>query len=129
MLGSSSRPAGSVVELASGIDALYCSGRAEVSVAVFNTLEANRQAAEALDVPVEVTLAGEVFEVEPRAFGRYRYRLKHSAGLFGVTPSVKLPTFYFQPNAEYLHGAGELRTLAFFDRLGRYLARGPVDWG
>jgi hypothetical protein len=114
--------------LCSGVDALYLSGRSELSPLLFEVLEERRQSAEAADEPQPLLLAGEVFFVEPRSFGKYRYRLAHPSGLFGVTTSDKLPSFYVQPYAEFLHGAGPTAVLDFFDRAGEFLAGGPVHW-
>lgn len=86
-----------VREVCSGVDALYLSGGAELSEDLFALLEEHRAAAEAAAAPVPLSLCGEGFFVEPRSFGKYRYRLAHPSGLFGVTPSDKLPSFYVQP--------------------------------
>jgi hypothetical protein len=119
---------GSVTEVASGIDALYLSGRAELSENLFRTLEERRQAAAEADAAVPLQLAGEEFGVEPRSFGRYRYRLAHRSGLVGVTDSDNLPALRVQPRAEFLHGVGVEPALRFFERIGEYLAGGPVSW-
>jgi hypothetical protein len=91
-------------------------------------LEERRRAAEAGNEPQPLSLCGEVFFVEPRSFGKYRYRLAHPSGLFGVTTSDKLPSFYVQPYAEFLHGAGPTAVLGFFDQVGEFLAGGRVNW-
>lgn len=117
-----------VSELCSGVDSFYFSGRAELSDDLFEVLEERRLAAEAANEPQPLSIAGEVFFVEPRAFGVYRYRLAHPSGLFGVTASEKLPSFYVQPYAEFLHGVGPLGVLSFFDQVGEFLAGGPVHW-
>lgn len=116
-------------ELCSGVDAMYLSGRAELSPLLFEVLEERRQAAEEADEPQPLSLAGEGFFVEPRSFGKYRYRLTHPGGLVGVTASEHLPALRVQPRAEYLHGAGPLATLGFFDQVGEFIAGGPVRWG
>lgn len=116
-------------ELSSGIDALYLSGRCELSEALFNTLEERRAAAVEADGPVPLRIAGEDFGVEPRSFGRYRYRLVHRSGLVGVTQSDKLPSIYVQPNAEFLHGVGPEMVVQFYEAVGEYLAGGlSVRW-
>lgn len=119
---------GIVRELCSGVDALYLSGRAELSPLLFEVLEERRQAAEEADEPQPLSLAGSEFFVEPRSFGKYRFRLTHPAGLVGVTTSEHLPALRVQPRAEYLHGAGPHGTLGFFDQVGEFLAGGPVRW-
>lgn len=117
-----------VRELCSGVDALYLSGRAELSPLLFEVLEEHRSDAEESDGPVALSLAGEEFWVEPRAFGKYRYRLTHPGGLVGVTASEHLPALRVQPRAEFIHGAGPEVALEFFAGVGEYLAGGPVSW-
>lgn len=119
---------GGLTELASGVDALYLSGRADLSPALLAVLEERRQAAEAAEDPVAFEVAGVEWWVEPRSFGRYRYRLTHPHGLVGITTSDNLPTFRVQPRAEFLHGVGPQAVLAWFDGFGEYLAGGPVYW-
>jgi hypothetical protein len=119
----------SVRELASGIDALYLSGRTEFSDALFDMLEDRRQAATETDSPAAMRIAGEDFGVEPRSFGKYRYRLVHHSGLIGVTASEHLPSLRVQPRAEFLHAVGPRATLDFFSGIGEYLSGGrPVSW-
>ncbi|MGB3412054.1 MAG: hypothetical protein WBA45_12750 [Microthrixaceae bacterium] len=115
-------------ELCSGVDALYFSGRAELSTALFETLEACRKTAEENDRPVPLHLDGVEFFVHPRAFGKYRYRISHERGLIGVTPSENLPAIRVQPRAEFLHGVGPIAALEFFGSIGEFLAGGPVTW-
>lgn len=130
LLRSSSLPPekASLRELCSGVDALYLSGRATLSESLFEALEERRQEAEEADEPQPLQLAGVEFFVEPRSFGKYRYRLAHSSGLFGVTRSENLPSFYVQPYAEFLHGVGPGEAFRFFDGVGEFLAAGPVEW-
>ena len=117
-----------VSEVCSGVDALYLSGRAELSPALFEALEERRREGERAEGAVPMFLAGEEFLVEPFGWGKYRYRLSHSAGLVGVTTSDHLPTIRVQPRAEYLHGAGPGGTLDFFSGIGEFMAGGPVYW-
>ena len=125
---SGPEPHGGVKELTSGVDALYLSGRAQLSASLFEVLEERRLAAEAADEPVPLNVAGVEFFVHPRAFGKYRYRLTHERGMVGVTTSENLPALRVQPRAEFLHGAGPLGVLEFFGDVGEYLAGGPVYW-
>lgn len=117
-----------VWELCSGVDALYLSGRAELSEALFEVLEERRTTAELAEEPVPLSLAGSEFFVEPRSFGKYRFRLVHPSGLVGVTASDHLPSLRVQPRAEFLHGVGPLAALDFFNDVGEYLAGGRVEW-
>jgi hypothetical protein len=97
---------GGLTELASGIDALYLSGSADLPVAFLQDLADWRQQAEADSCPVPVDLLGEAFLVEPRSWGRYPFRLRHAYGLLGFTDSRHLPAIRIQPFAEHLHGVG-----------------------
>ena len=45
----------------------------------------------------------------PHAWQKHRYCLTHPYGRIGITPSLNLPTFRFQPYAEFLHGVGRSR--------------------
>lgn len=117
-----------VTELASGIDALYLSGRGSLTPSLLQALEACRREAERVDAPVPLAIAGIEFAVEPRSFGKYRYRLAHRAGLVGITTSQHLPTLRVQPRAEFLHGVGPPGVLRFFEGLGGHLSDVPVTW-
>lgn len=123
------RLGGKLTELASGVDALYLSGHAELSSALFETLEERRLVAVSTEAPAALVVAGEEFGVEPRAFGRYRYRMVHEHGLVGVTTSERLPSFRVQPRAEFLHAVGPAEALRFFEGVGESLAGGQVTWG
>ena len=123
-----SDPSNRLKELASGVDALYLSGRANLSAALFAALDERRTAAEEAEGPVPFEVAGVEWWVEPRSFGRYRYRLTSPHGLVGITDSEHLPTFRVQPWAEFLHGVGPLAALHYFEGFGEYLAGGPVHW-
>lgn len=117
-----------VVELASGVDALYLSGRADLQPELFNAFASARSDAEAVDGPVPFRLLDDDWQLEPFSFGRYRYRLVHPFGMVGVTDSENLPALRVQPRAEFLHGAGVDTVLTYFERLGEFLAGGPVAW-
>lgn len=122
-----SRPV-EIREVCSGVDALYLSGRADLTEDLFDVLESLRLTAEEADEPQPLSLAGQMFFVAPRAFGKYRYRLEHHSGLFGITTSEHLPSFYVQPYAEFLHGIGPRAAIEFFETIGEFLAGGPVQW-
>jgi hypothetical protein len=115
-------------ELASGIDALYLSGRASLSDRLIADLTELRAAAEEADEPQLLRLAGEDFRVEGRSFGKHRFWLSHPHGVVGVTPSETLPAFRVQPRSEFLHAVGPRRALEWFEGIGEYLAAGPVWW-
>src|SRR4051794_38520371 len=115
----------SLTELASGIDALYLSGRGYPQGELAQSLEALRCEAEAEDAPQPFEVGGVEFFVEPRSFGRYRYRLSSPMGLVGITTSNHLPALRVQPWAEFIHGKGPEYVLWFFDQIGRHLIEGP----
>lgn len=105
---------GTLRELASGIDALYMSGRGEVSGGLLADLADARRAAEDANEPVPFDLGGCDALVEPRSFGRYRFRLATEHGLIGVTPSSSLPPLRIQPRSEHLHGVGSAASVQWF---------------
>lgn len=117
-----------ITELASGVDALHLSGRADLQPALFGALASARSNAEEIDGPVPFPLLDDDWQLEPFSFGRYRYRLVHPFGMVGITTSENLPALRVQPRAEFLHGAGVEFVLDYFQRLGEFLAGGPVTW-
>ena len=118
-----------MVELASGVDALYLSGRADLSPTLVATLEERRATAAETGTAAPIVLDGETFGVQPHSFGKHRFCLDHEAGRVGVTTSEHIPALRVQPRAELLHGVGPRVALGFFDQIGEYLAGGPVRWG
>jgi len=93
-------------ELASGVDALYLSGRAALPVELLAQLDALRLLADQQEGSVEIILGGLVMQLQPRKWGLYRYCLDHPYARFGFTPKDKIPAIRVQPRAEFLHGAG-----------------------
>jgi hypothetical protein len=118
----------SLRELASGVDALYLSGRAQLDERLFEVLEERRCEAVEVQASVPFELGGFEFLVKPRAMGKYRYWLDHPFGAVALTKSDRLPPLRVQPRAEHLHGIGPRASLAFFDGIGEVLAAGPVAW-
>ena len=108
---------GHLVELASGIDALYLSGRGVVPESLFTRLAQGRASAEELRCPVPFEFGGVEFAIAPHGFGRYRFCLVHKNGRIGVGTSSKLPTFRIQPVAEFLHGVSPAAALLWFRQL------------
>lgn len=103
-----------VRELASGVDALYLSGRAALRPALVERLEAGRLLAGDQRDPVAIDLGGEAFRIASHGFGKHRFCLDHRHGQLGVSPGGKLPAFRIQPRAEYLHGVGPARAVDWF---------------
>lgn len=92
-----------VTELASGVDALYLSGRCELSAELVERLEAARSVAVDAGASVPFGFGGYDWQMQPHALGRYRFRLDHPLGVVGVTAKDRLPTFRVQARAEALH--------------------------
>lgn len=95
-----------LVELASGVDALYLSGRAALPADLLDLLESARIEASLLNAPVSVELGPVAMVLQPRAWLKYRYCLDHAYGRIGFTTSGHLPAVRVQPRAEFLHGCG-----------------------
>lgn len=106
-------PNGNMVELASGIDALYCSGRADLTPEFLRLVDRAKDEAQVTGREAEVVLGDSVFRVQSFGMGRYPYRLDHEHGVIAATDSEKLPAVKFQPRASFLHGVG---------------ARAAIDW-
>jgi hypothetical protein len=95
-----------MLELASGVDALYLSGRAAVPQALLAQLETARALADELRETIPFRLAGEQLQLLPHGFGRYRYCLRHEHAQIGVSASEHLPALRVQLRAEYLRAVG-----------------------
>jgi hypothetical protein len=95
-----------LVELASGVDALYLSGRALLPGELLARLDDVRATAVEIDASVPFDFGGIAFALAPHAFGKHRFCLEHPYGRVGLTSSSKLPALRIQPRAEFLHGVG-----------------------
>ena len=120
---------GSLVELASGVDALYLSGRAELPGRLIELLDAHKAEAVESGTPVTFDALGDGWTVQARGFGKYRYCLEHESAQIGLTTSDRLPTMRVQARAGFLHGVGPRAALTFLEGVGERLAGGPVSWG
>lgn len=105
---------GGLVELASGIDALYCSGRADLPAGFLRLIDRAKDEAQVTGREAEVVLGGSVFRVQSFGMGRYPYRLDHEHGVVAVTDSEKLPAVKIQPRASFLHGVGAKAGIDWF---------------
>ena len=112
--GRASEPLGALVELASGIDALYMSGRGSISSALLADISVAKQRAQDQEQAVPFDLGGVTALVAPGGFGRYTYRIETPHGLIGLTTSRSLPPIRVQPLAEHLHAVGPMASLAWF---------------
>ena len=127
-VGSAPTEGRRLVELASGVDALYLSGRASVPEELFDRLGDSRSAAEAIGAAVPFAVGDAEFSLEPHGWGKYRFCLRHRHGQVGLTPSRSLPALRVQPRAEFLHGAGALGAVEWFEGvLGQGV--GPLRFG
>ena len=126
-LSSEELPLLALRELASGIDTLYWSIKAELPAVELERLQAHRAMAEAAGEGVPFLLGGEEFGIKPFGFmGSYRFQLVHPYGRIGVTPSAHLPTVYVQPDGEFLHGVGPRACVDWFNTVVSSLVPGGV---
>jgi hypothetical protein len=103
-----------LVELASGVDSLYLSARAGLPSDEFaRLLGAKWQAGVSGDL-VEVDFGGTTFRVSAKGLHRYAIRLEDELGVVGVTDSERLPTFWIQARAEFVHAVGPKRVVAWY---------------
>jgi hypothetical protein len=93
-------------ELASGVDALYLSGRAEVPKRFLERLEDGRAWASEAKRPAPFELGELVFGIAPHGWGKYRFCLEHAMARIGLSTSRHLPTVRVQPRSEFLHAVG-----------------------
>ena len=92
--------------MASGVDAIYLTGRAPLPDSLLARLETSRAEANALDASPPFQFGALEMLMAPHAWGKHRYCLTHPFGRIGITPSLNLPAFRIQPRAEFLHGVG-----------------------
>ncbi|WP_200914349.1 hypothetical protein, partial [Aeromicrobium sp. Leaf272] len=92
--------------LASGIDALYLTGRCVIPSELLADLEQARALAGELRQPTRLRLGGETFNVGWGPLNRWRFRLEHRCAMVGMTASDGIPSLYVQPTAEFLHANG-----------------------
>lgn len=103
-----------LMELASGIDALYLSGHGELRPGLGPELEAHRQIAEEHRESVPFQLGDGRWSVEGRGMGKYRYCLSHEHGVISATERASLPSLRIQPRSEFMHAVGVSRALEWF---------------
>lgn len=120
-------PPGPLLELASGVDALYLSGRCEIPGPLLADLEATKALARDNGQAQPFDVAGETWLLSGYAWGNYAYCLDREVGRLGLTASAALPSVRVQPRAELLHGIGPAPTVELFDSYVR-AACGDVVW-
>jgi hypothetical protein len=106
-------------ELASGVDALYLSGRATLAPTFLEYLERARSLATDLRHPLSCPVGDLEFKIAPHGWGRYRYLLVHDVGRIGVSTSEHLPPIRVQPRAELLHAVGPAKAVPLFAQILR----------
>lgn len=96
----------SVRVLASGVDALYLSGRATLPALLVEELEVARSAAGESREHIPFEVAGDEFGVGWGPLRQHRFRLENRRAVVGMTTSANLPALLVQPRAEFIHAAG-----------------------
>ena len=95
-----------LVELASGVDALYLSGWADLPESLLSRLEEGKKRAQSLGEAMAFSFGGIEFGLSPGGLHKYPYRLSHEWGELALTGSSHLPPLRWQPRSEFLHGLG-----------------------
>ncbi len=114
-------------ELASGIDALYLSGRSHPSGELLERLEGAKREAQESEEAVAFSLGDVEFRLSPYSWGKYTYSLEHRYGRLGVRKSGRIPPVRVQARAEALHGESPSAVFELFDEVVR-TGIGPVVW-
>jgi len=99
-------------ELASGDDALYLSGRAELPKRFLARLEDSRAWAAEAKRPAPCQIGEHTFGIAPHGWGKYRFCLDHHMARIGFSTSRHLPTVRIQPRSEFLHAVGPAAAVA-----------------
>ena len=99
-------PVGALRELASGIDALYLSARADLPADLVSYLELCRAWATEMRRPAPCEIGGTYFGMAGHGWGKYRFCLDHPMARINFSTSRHLPAVRVQPRAEYLHAEG-----------------------
>lgn len=110
-----------LVELASGVDALYLSGRVQPRPEVLDALEDIRGLAVKVNQPLPTIIDNICLTVWPHGWGKYRYCIDHPAARIGLTASRHLPPVRVQPRSEYLHGIGPTAAITALSELVGHL--------
>lgn len=120
-------PGEPLVELASGVDSFYLSGRGRLADRLAADLGAARERARATSTPQEFPVGEETFLVAARPLNKYPFRLDHENGIIGLTGSKSLPTVNVQPSAAFIHAAGIQMALYWFIGTIEMLL-GELEW-
>ena len=105
----------SLVELASGVDALYASSINGPSLALFDFLVSlKKDAAESGSYSAETALGEEKIHVGRSGWGLYPVFFDHEFGRIGFSKSDHLPGVRLQIQSSYLHAVGPSNALGWF---------------
>ncbi len=111
-------------ELASGVDALYLSGPAELPRRFLARLGDCRAWAGEAKRPAPCAIGDLTFGITPHGWGKYRFCLDHEMARIGFSTSRHLPTVRIQPRSEFLHAVGpEAAVRAVHELLDNELGR------
>jgi hypothetical protein len=105
------------VELTSGIDALYLSGRGSLPGELLSDLEQVKAEASSNGTPVEADLGGYDVRVLGSGWGKYRYCVEHELARIGFTSSESLPAVRVQPTSLAIHSLGAEGTVLWVRNL------------
>ena len=95
-----------VLELASGVDALYLSGWAELPELLLAKLERAKTRAQGTQSPTSFTFGGIDFGLASHGVQKYEYWLSNEYAALGLTSKKSIPPMRWQPRSEFLHGLG-----------------------
>ncbi len=102
-----------MTELASGVDALYLSGRGGLINSALADVESVRLMAVGANMPLPLVLDDlAVMMIAPHGWGKYRFCLDHPSARLGFTTSRHLPAVRVQFRSEHLHAVGPEQALA-----------------
>lgn len=104
-----------LVELDSGVDALYFSARGTLSPTFAHNLRSAKSAVLNNQQVMQFPLGRSEFKLLTGSFNRYPYCLQHEHGRIGIVLNGPLPTFRVQARAAFIHAVGAERAIEWFD--------------
>jgi hypothetical protein len=116
-----------LVELASGVDALYLSGDTELPNSLIAELDEARGRAADAGEAIPFRFGGGDWHLAGHGWLKYRYCLANELGKLGITPGRRLPALRFQPRAPLLHGLGPHAAVEWIDDAATSEC-GDVSW-
>lgn len=119
----SGSPDDRVVELSSGVDALYFSGYGVPPPGLIDELDRLQALAVTEHLPQPIDLDGFDFMVQPHGWRQYTYLLVHPFGRIGISTSEQFPAYRIQPLSVALHGLGAEGAVAWFEAAVRSFDR------